>query len=362
MVYFCRYLRQMQVDVLIVGQGICGTLLSWFLHKQGKSFLVIDDANENSASNVAAGVINPVTGRRYVTSWMADEVMAFAELTYKEIGDRLNIPLFYRKNIIDFFPTAQMRNTFVERITEDDTYLHTFPDQNLFNPFFHYEFGCGEIRPAFVVHLQALLTEWRLKLQELGFLQQETFFTSELEVHEDAILYNGITAQKVIFCDGIAGTNSSWFNLLPFSANKGEALFIQAEGLNKDAIYKRGMLLVPLPEENMFWLGSNYQWEYEDDAPSEKFYTASTELLRQWLKVPFKVVAHKAAIRPATLERRPFVGFHPKFPSVGILNGMGTKGTSLAPFFANQLVQHLVFGLPITPEADVQRFSRILSK
>jgi glycine/D-amino acid oxidase-like deaminating enzyme len=85
-------------------------------------------------------------------------------------------------------------------------------------------------------------------------------------------------------------------------------------------------------------------------------------VLNNWIKLPYKVVSHKAAVRPATLERRPFAGFHPVHSNIGILNGMGTKGTSLAPFFANQLVQRLVYDFPIAPEADVQRFSRILQK
>jgi glycine/D-amino acid oxidase-like deaminating enzyme len=80
------------------------------------------------------------------------------------------------------------------------------------------------------------------------------------------------------------------------------------------------------------------------------------------MKVPFEIVAHKAAVRPATLERRPFVGFHPLQNNVAILNGMGTKGSSLAPFFAHQLAQHLVPGFPIADAADIKRFSRILSK
>ena len=70
----------MEIDYLIVGQGISGTMLSWFLHKEGKSFAVIDDGNEHSASKTAAGIINPITGRRYVTTWMIDEVMPFAVL------------------------------------------------------------------------------------------------------------------------------------------------------------------------------------------------------------------------------------------------------------------------------------------
>jgi glycine/D-amino acid oxidase-like deaminating enzyme len=166
----------MQADVLIVGQGICGTLLSWFLHKEGKSFFVIDEPGAGSASAVAAGVINPVTGRRYVTTWMAEELMSFAEITYRQMSEAFGIPLLYSKTIIDFFPTAQMRNAFVDRISENDTYLHAYPDQNLFNPFFNYDFGCGAIRPAFVVNQQGLLATWRRKLLENGWLQTEPFW------------------------------------------------------------------------------------------------------------------------------------------------------------------------------------------
>src|SRR4029079_6360252 len=64
----------MHVDVIIVGQGISGTMLSWFLQKENKSFIVFDEVREHSASRVAAGIINPVTGRRYAYTWMIDEV------------------------------------------------------------------------------------------------------------------------------------------------------------------------------------------------------------------------------------------------------------------------------------------------
>jgi glycine/D-amino acid oxidase-like deaminating enzyme len=362
LVYLRIYLRFMQVDILIVGQGICGTLLSWFLHKEGKSFVVIDNAAENTSSKVAAGVMNPVTGRRYATTLMAEELLQFAAMTYKELGDYLGCSLLYAKSIIDFFPTPQMRNTFVDRISEDGTYLHPFPDQNLFNPFFNYDFGCGEIQPAYTVHLPLLLSAWRKTVQEQQRLRNEHFRLTALDVSDEKVQYDNITAEKIIFCDGVDGMNNPWFQLLPFSGNKGECLVIRCEGLNTAHIYKRGMLLVPLPEENLFWFGSNYIWDFEDTNPSDQFFQTASAVLQQWLKFPFEVISHKAAIRPATLERRPFVGFHPQHPSVGILNGMGTKGTSLAPLFANQLTQHIVHNLPLAPEADVQRFNRILSK
>jgi hypothetical protein len=52
---------------------------------------------------------------------------------------------------------------------------------------------------------------------------------------------------------------------------------------------------------------------------------------------------------------------HPHFPAIGILNGMGTKGCSLSPYFASELVNHLTENTPILPEADISRFSRILN-
>lgn len=352
----------MQVDVLIVGQGLCGTHLSRALQKEGKTFLVIDEARKNSASKIAAGIINPVTGRRYVTTWMIEDLIDFAKIVYTDLGDILDMELMQQKSIIDFFPSPQMRNAFVERVSEDDTYLHSYPDQNDFNSEFNYDFDCGEVRPAYTVNVQALLKLWREMLVAQQLVREEKFRVEELKVEAFGVHYEDISASKIIFCDGIAAAQNPWFSLLPFSANKGEALVVECVGLNNDHIYKKGLMLAPLAEENIFWLGSNYQWEFEDDNPSESFYKNGDVLLKSWLKKPYKILEHKAGVRPATLERRPFVGFHPQHRAVGILNGMGTKGASLAPFFAHQLAQHIAYNFPIAPEADVHRFCRILSK
>ncbi|HWI92154.1 MAG TPA: FAD-binding oxidoreductase [Flavisolibacter sp.] len=352
----------MQVDYLIVGQGICGTMLSWFLHREGKTFLIIDDNSEKASSKVAAGVINPVTGRRYAYTWMIDEIMPFAVQAYEEMGKYFDTQFVFQKSVIDFFPSPQMRNAFIDRLTEDDTFLHSYPDQNHFNPYFNYDFGCGEINPAYTVHLQLVISSWRKKLQELDVIKEEKFDVNDLKAEKDFISYQNITAQKVIFCDGTDGVNNPWFQMLPYAPNKGEAIIIECEDLTTEHIFKKSLALVPLPKENVYWIGSNYQWEFENNQPSNQFYQHATLVLNGWLKKPYKVLAHKAAVRPATLERRPFVGFHPQFQNIGILNGMGTKGTSLAPFFAHQLAQHLVYNFPISPEADVHRFTRILSK
>ena len=57
------------VDHLVIGQGIAGTVLAQTLLQQGKTVLVVDDASLSQASKVAAGLYNPVVFKRLVKSW-----------------------------------------------------------------------------------------------------------------------------------------------------------------------------------------------------------------------------------------------------------------------------------------------------
>jgi glycine/D-amino acid oxidase-like deaminating enzyme len=124
------------------------------------------------------------------------------------------------------------------------------------------------------------------------------------------------------------------------------------------------MVLAPLQNagKDLFWIGSTYAWDFDHADPTPAFRETTERVLREWLKIPFRVTDHRAALRPATLERRPFVGLHPNHKQVGILNGMGTKGCSLAPFFAKQMSELLLHGNAITADADVNRFQKILSR
>jgi glycine/D-amino acid oxidase-like deaminating enzyme len=361
----------MIVDYLIIGQGISGTWLSYYLAKENASFLVIDDAGENSSSRIAAGIINPVTGRRIVKTWMIDELLAHLVPAYKELGDESGIKAIEQKNIIEFFPAQQMKLAFEERMMEDEKYLKLYTDENYLNNYFHNDsFGCGEVNPCYLINLQEIIPARRKILKDNNQLLEERFDIAELNITKDdsgeadKIVYKNIAAGKIIFCDGAEGYENPYFKNLPYSLNKGEVLIIEAPDLPADNIYKKGMTIAPLPgkEKEYFWVGSNYTWDFTDANPTEAFRIRTAQYLKEWLKADFKIVDHKAAIRPANLERRPFAGFHPLYKNIGILNGMGTKGCSLAPYFARQLTDHLMHNKQILPEADVKRFRKILAR
>jgi glycine/D-amino acid oxidase-like deaminating enzyme len=352
----------MKIDVLIIGQGISGTFLSYYLEKEGLRYLVIDNNHPSAPSKIAAGIINPVTGRRLVTVWMVNEVLPFAWKAYQQVGQELGITAIAQKSIIDFFPNPFMRESFLQKIEEGDPYVHSFAEQNHFNHLFNYELGCGEIRPAYTAHLETLLPAWRSHLAKKNCLLEENFEINRLITGEDTVRYKDISASKIIFCDGTGSYENPFFKRLPFAPNKGEALVARIPGLPTEHIFKKGLMIVPMAAEDLFWVGASYAWEFDNTDPSPAFRQSTELALQQWLKIPFSIVEHRAGLRPATLERRPFVGFHPVYPTVGILNGMGTKGCSLAPLFAKQLTDHLLYQLPIAKDADVLRFRKTLEK
>jgi len=359
------------VDFLVIGQGISGSFIQFELERAGLTHLVIDEALPHTASRIAAGLINPVTGRRLVTTWMIDQLLGFARDAYGRLGEVLGCNFFSPVTVVDFFPTAQMRLAFLKRLEEGGPYLQLPGDERDQLDRFRYELGYGSIGPCYLVDVPGVLDACRRRMKAAGVLLEQRFEWQELIVAGDGVRYRDLEARRIVFCDGAAGFDNPYFSRLPFAPNKGEALIVEVPGL-RDAsaptsasgggmVYKRGLSLVPW-RDDLYWAGSSYEWSFDHAKPTELFRQRTEAALRDWLKLPFRTLEHLAAVRPATLERRPFVGFHPAFPAIGILNGMGTKGCSLAPYFAHELVQHVSTGAPIRADADVARFTKILSR
>jgi glycine/D-amino acid oxidase-like deaminating enzyme len=248
-----------------------------------------------------------------------------------------------------------MQKAFKERISEDPTYLSTQPLPNKIAAAFMAPFGHTVIDPCWLIQLENLLHHWRQYLIEKNTLLQDVFDFKKLEVTTDQIVYKNYTANKIIFCEGAIGQNNPYFKQLPFAPNKGEALLVKINDLDNQFIYKKAVSIVPW-KDSIFWVGSNYEWDNYNDDPSPSFKEKTMAALNEWLQLPYEVVDHIAAVRPANTQRRPFVGMHPTFKNMGIFNGMGTKGCSLAPYFAEQMTEHILHHTPIDNEATIDRF------
>ena len=347
-----------KLDYIIVGQGLVGTWMSYYADKLGKNFIVINDPTIPSATSVASGVINPVTGRRIVQTWMIDVLLPNALEAYTELGIQLNKTILKKAPVVLLHPSVQMKESFEYRLNHDNVYLSP-NNKTDWEAFFKTPFGTGQIDSSFWIDLNTMLSSWRKQLKDLGNYIETYFDIEDLIVHQDHVTWKEYTANHIIFCDGNNSMQNKYFNKLPFAPNKGEALIVEIKGLPKENIYKQSISIVPW-KEDLFWVGSNYEWTFKDNSPTETFKEKMIQALNNFLKVPYTIVDHITGIRPANTERRPFVGVHPSFPSIAICNGMGTKGCSLAPYFSKQLIEYIENGKAIDAEADIKRFESIL--
>ncbi|PSL36012.1 NAD(P)/FAD-dependent oxidoreductase [Chitinophaga ginsengisoli] len=345
----------MKVDFLIIGQGIAGTVLSYTLMQAGQSVLVMDEYKPNSASRVAAGVINPVSGRRFTVAWQYDQIYPVAMQVYKELEQLLGVQVFKPRDIYNVLPSEQLREAFMERTT-GLSYMEDPSEERVsaYDQWLDQPHGAAIVKGATVL-LHNLLPAWRSYLKSHNSLREERLELSGLAVSPEGVKYADISARYLIFCEGAAIVNNPWFNYIPFLLNKGEVLQVQIPGFSTPDIIKRSVSLVPQTLDT-YWVGATFAWDYPDEAATQEKREILEKGLQQLLKVPYQVLEQLAAVRPSGTDRRPIMGLHPQYSSLGIFNGLGTKGTSLAPAMAAEFAAHVLRNEPLQADTDIKRF------
>ena len=150
-----------EVDYLIVGQGIAGSLLSYFLISKGKSVILVDAYNPSSASRIAAGLINPVTGRRIVKTWKADTIIPFAENIYQRIEQDLGQKFYHKTNILKLFSTYKELNDWMSKSGMPEYQNYILENENNIQTNKSIHDDCGSIQ-----------------IQHSGFLQMSLFINT----------------------------------------------------------------------------------------------------------------------------------------------------------------------------------------
>ncbi len=348
----------MQVDYLIVGQGISGTLISYELTLAGRSVMVLDTAEgATMTSKVAGALLNPVAGRNWALNKDQERIYAFA-LTYYQAMERYldlsfvrKVPLYY------FFGNREEQKMFLSQM-QNNVYLQDAGSCAGAASIFRKSEGVGAVLNVGKLDALLLLNSWKNRLTEQGCFRKETFESDLLEVGELGIRYRDINAAKIIFCEGAKARNSAFFNMLPFTVNSGDVLFVSIPDLPADAVYHYGDFRLISRGGNIFWCGSNYRWNDTAPVPDREWAAAAGKALQEWLSVPWQMVDHIVAERPTTAGQFPFVGLHPHLPSVCIFNGFGTRGFSSAPFWARSFADYLCDKTPVISGYDMDRFQR----
>lgn len=327
---------------MIVGQGIAGTMLGNELESRGiEDFIIIDHDHKGSSSMAAAGIINPVTGRNYVKTWMFEDLRKSFEPVYGQLNEVSKHQLFQLLPIIRSLHSVKEENMWLSRMEDEQyqDYLGFENDITEVSKWINQAQSFGIIKYAWQLQLRKLLPFYKSLWQSKGKLVSEEFDYSQINILNNHLNYKDIKAEKIIFCEGHAVVNNPFFNHLPFDPVKGEALIIHLKDGFSNSLRDK-IFITPLGND-LYWCGANYEWKYTDHHPSPQGYQFVKSQLDEILKQPYEITDHWAGLRPATKSRRPIIAKHENHHNMFIFNGLGTKGSSLAPHFASLMTDML---------------------
>lgn len=348
----------MESKYLIIGQGIAGTLIAHECLGRCLPFHVLTSSTLSSASHIAAGIINPITGRKYVKTWMYETLETSLQEVYSDIGELLGNRYLYSKKIIRAIPSVADQNNWDARSLQDDAamYMDSEVDYSDFHGKVKENYSYGNVQ-GYQLEIGELVSDYRSYLQEQGLLSESDFDHKQLEVSESNITYNGVEYSDIIFCEGYHVSNNPFFSYLPFRPAKGEVLILEIPGLKTGFILKDQLFFVPLNQEGHFWVGATYAWDNLDHHPTQEKKTYLLESVERLLTTPYTIVNHIAGIRPATKFRRPLIGTHPEYNNLHIFNGLGTKGSSLGPYWAGHFMDYILNDMPLSQDVDIRRLT-----
>ncbi|MBN7815440.1 NAD(P)/FAD-dependent oxidoreductase [Algoriphagus pacificus] len=344
----------MEIDFLLIGQGIAGTALAYRLKQAGKKIRIIDQPTGNQSSRVAAGLYNPVTGRKMVKTWNADLLFPEIKPFYQELEEMTGERFLMEQNIYRPFLSIEEQNEWMGHSAEEGflRYLEEIYTESQ-SPDLKDSYGGVLLKQSGWLKIPDFLEAMKSYFKE--DLVIETFEEEELAFENELWQYKDFQAKALIYCNGLGAMQSRFFGFLPFAPVKGEILEVK-QAFCPDYIVNRGVFRVHLGE-GIHRVGSTYTKHDLDQGPTESAKSEILERLEDLVKLPIEgIVSHKTGIRPATRDRKPFLGKHPKAESVYIFNGFGAKGVSLVPYFSKIMCDYLLGKTSIAKEVDIARY------
>lgn len=338
--------------ILIVGGGLAGTAVAWRLWQRGVRFVLVDPGHEMTCSKVAAGLVTPITGMRLTVSPGFAEHLAAARGYYRSISLGLGQEFFHEMPHVRLFKDAREQRLWVARASApgfrewlDPASPSPLVDERVFRG----ELGGIQQRGSGWLDTAGYLAASRRFFEERQCWQEDTVDEESLDPSAEGVRWRGGLHRFVILCRGAEErANARFFPWLSWQCARGVIATVKAD-IAEDRIVARGAWM--LPRDGTWRAGSTYDWDLA--APIGPSIEALRAKLTGLLNVPFEMASTQSGIRPILKGRTAAVGRHPAYPTVAVFNGLGSKGSLLAPFFSRMLVSHLLDGAPLEDAVDV---------
>lgn len=341
----------MKLDYIIVGGGYAGLMFAHQLIKHKKSFVIITDGKK-SASEISAGVCNPVVLKRFTSVWNAQNEIDAVLDNFKEIKSYLGENFVINEHLVRIFHDKTEQELWLKKSNKDD--LKEFLNTDLIKlKSVKNEFLSAKVNHSLRINVTSFFNAFYEYFEEHHLILKESFAFEDLDMQNKT--YKDLEFENIVFCEGVHVNKNPFFSDIPVKGNRGHSMVISSDTDIDPYIIKKKFFLFNT-FKNHFFVGGTY----ERDETSSEINQDSVNKLKAGLEEIFdksyNIEEVNVAFRAVVPDRRPIVGSHHKHQNMFILNGMGARGVMNSNYFAKQLFEHIEHGTPIFPEVDIKRF------
>lgn len=367
---------------MVLGAGLAGSAMAWNANWSGLSVMVIDRLDASSASRVAAGLVTPITGSRAAASWRWNEFFPIAEEFYRRVEEVTQSHFWKQEPALRFFRNRAEHELYQSKWLggaalshKSEVQVSGFSEADFESTSEAYlmkaPFGSCVFAPA-----ARLDTKTYLEETQAYFEARDAFCQIHLDCDRDIVIDPShvdnpiriesldLAAKRIVLCQGVAARENLFFADLPLHPARGDILMVESIGLRLEQVVHHDAWVVPLGLDR-YLVGATYDrfalHARVDlgDSDAQRF---RRELMARWEALvsgtfasgQHRVLEQRAAVRPASYDRHPLLGCHDAHSNVYCLNGLGSKGTLMAPLLAQMTLQSMQ-GIALDPKLSRSR-------
>ncbi len=328
--------------ILIIGHGLVGASLAQQFREQVPEveLTVIDRSQNDSSSEVAAGLMTPITGKGMNPSPRIEEF-------YQESTAFFEAHACYQEtDAVRLFTDIKERQKFEAKINRPDItpwLLGSLLDQGQCGDGLKDDFGGFEMKGGWV-NLKKFLRQRKDDLEQSGaFLSEEVRDLTPYEAAYDLVV---LSRGAFEFLE-----HSLFEKHLPETKHrsaKGEILTVELPSLDDTRIINRNGWLLPFdPQKNIYKAGATFEWDNLNTEPTLEGKNTILQKIKSLVDSEITVLDHQAGIRPIVRRSQPF--FEPLSDKVWVANGFGSKGALYAPKATKVFVDFILKSKAIDP-------------
>lgn len=340
------------VDYIIVGDGYAGLFLAHQLIKNNKSFVIFSEGRK-SASQISAGIINPVVLKKFTTFWKAQEQIDFLKDSLKEIESYSGKNYLISAPIHRIFHDENEQNLWLKKSGNEE--LSAFLDKNFarLNEVKN-DFQTGKVNQSARLNVNGFFSGLFSYFEKNDHLISERFDYDKLNPSES--VYKDISFKNIIFCEGMGVKDNPYFSEIAVVPNKGHHIKVKlSQPIPENITIKKKHFLFPTGN-GLYFYGGTYDREQLHQHIDDSAVTQLVNGLSEFYPYDFEVEEVHFGFRPTVKDRRPIIGRHETLNNLYVFNGMGARGILNGCYFSKDLFRFIEEGIPLHPEVSLARF------